>query len=774
MQPWMTFLNASLLIGSAAFAIPLVIHLLNRSRFKTVDWGAMMFIEDVLRANSRRIEWQRWLLLFLRCLIPICLALCMARPLLQSSTMLPYIQGGSPRATYLLIDNSLSMDATYQLPSEPSSSAFDLAKQNALSMIRSSSRNSRWAFDTLGSRAIDPAEFSSRDVQRQSAALDAIPNGFGSGDILVSLDRALSGLLKSTESQRRIIVLSDFQKSMCAKVDAMQLAAFRQRCESSPVPVSIHFVPVTQASTSTKSPFNFAVRVDKQTRSVVGIGQPWEMRLIVRNFGAEFAKGIRLILSIDGTAISSKSIDVPENAETQLELGLLFTEAGSHRIEVKLESEDAISSDNVTAWSVLALNTIPVLIVDPTLQDRKRSPESEYLHAALAPFSDSTEQRSNLFRVARAIPNDLSPERISQYQVIILANVPKLNDAIMVPLLDHVRSGGILAIFAGDRVEADWYNKRLGTVSINVDNSNSRSDLRCLPFLFDKLPQSIAPNQEGMKLRLDNFQHPAVSFLNDTRVGSLENLEVRGWYRLLPNSASEDDKAMRLLSLANGDILLAERAFGDGVILQCSTTGNDLWTNWPLRPIFLPMIQQLLLNSTPPIRWQINVETGKPLIPPSKLVLDWIAVTDGGRALLPDQEATGKSARPTLGRKSLLDNLEESPQKTVWQLPDGRKVEEDSILSDQPGTYSIDGLTEGSIYVAAQAPLVESDLEMESDDGLKSLADRLGATLVSSSDELVNLDSRGSQELWRWFLLSLLVLLFGELFLQRRLSGVAA
>jgi Aerotolerance regulator N-terminal/von Willebrand factor type A domain len=743
MQPWMTFLNASLLIGSAAFSIPLVIHLLNRSRFKTIDWGAMMFIEDVLRANSRRIEWQRWLLLFLRCLIPICLALCMARPLLQNSRLLPYIQGATPSATYLLIDNSLSMDTTYTRPSEPSLSAFELAKQDALGMIRSASRRSRWALDTLGSHSTGSIEFSSRDVERQTAAADALPRRAGSSDIVASLDRALSGLLKSTESQRQIIVLSDFQKSMCDKVDPNQLAAFRQRCESSPVPVSIYFAPVTPSSTSRKPPVNLTVRVDSQTRSVVGVGQPWEVRLIIRNFGTELASGIRLILSVDGTAISSKSLEVPGNAETQLEFGFSFTQDGSHRVEAKLENEDAILADNVAAWSVLALNTIPVLIVDPSLHDRKRSPESEYLSAALAPFTDSADQGSNFFRVTKANPSDLSIDRIRQHQIIILANVPKLTDSLVTPLLNHIHAGGILTIFAGDRIDTEWYNKRLGSLL----------DRRCLPFLFDKAPQSIDSNEEGLKLRRENFQHPAVSFLNDTRVGSLENLEVRSWYRLLPNSASDDDQVSRLLSLANGDTLMAERAFGDGVILQCATTGNDLWTNWPLRPIFLPLLQQLLLNSTPPIRWQMNVETGQPLSSPSRLVLDWIA----------DRRGEIES-----------DVVEDRLRGMVWQVPDGQKEEGDAIHSEQPGTYSIDGLSESLIYLSAQAPLVESDLEIVSDDGLKSLADRLGASILNSSDELVNLETHGSQELWRWFLLGLLLLLFGELFLQRRFSGVAA
>ncbi len=54
----MMFLNAILLAGAAAFAVPLIIHLLNRSKFKTMDWGAMIFLDDALKVNTRRIQWQ--------------------------------------------------------------------------------------------------------------------------------------------------------------------------------------------------------------------------------------------------------------------------------------------------------------------------------------------------------------------------------------------------------------------------------------------------------------------------------------------------------------------------------------------------------------------------------------------------------------------------------------------------------------------------------------------------------------------------------------------
>ena len=78
----MTFLNAILLFGAAATLIPLIIHLLNRRRFRVVRWGAMQFLDAALQTNRRRIQWQQIALLALRMAIPIFLAVAMARPVL--------------------------------------------------------------------------------------------------------------------------------------------------------------------------------------------------------------------------------------------------------------------------------------------------------------------------------------------------------------------------------------------------------------------------------------------------------------------------------------------------------------------------------------------------------------------------------------------------------------------------------------------------------------------------------------------------------------------
>ena len=53
----MTLLNGLLAFGAAAFTIPLIIHLLHRSRYQTVDWGAMHLLQSSRNLNSRRLQW---------------------------------------------------------------------------------------------------------------------------------------------------------------------------------------------------------------------------------------------------------------------------------------------------------------------------------------------------------------------------------------------------------------------------------------------------------------------------------------------------------------------------------------------------------------------------------------------------------------------------------------------------------------------------------------------------------------------------------------------
>src|SRR5438045_9100998 len=80
------FFAAGLLLAS----VPIIIHILNRRRFKTVNWAAMEFLLRALKRNRRRLRFEQWLLLAVRCLVLTFLGLARGRPMGCSDTTLAY------------------------------------------------------------------------------------------------------------------------------------------------------------------------------------------------------------------------------------------------------------------------------------------------------------------------------------------------------------------------------------------------------------------------------------------------------------------------------------------------------------------------------------------------------------------------------------------------------------------------------------------------------------------------------------------------------------
>src|SRR5215468_5273720 len=78
------FFAAGILLAS----IPIIIHILNRRRFKTVNWAAMEFLLRALRRNRRRLRFEQWLLLAVRCMVLFLLGLALARPMGCTDTTL--------------------------------------------------------------------------------------------------------------------------------------------------------------------------------------------------------------------------------------------------------------------------------------------------------------------------------------------------------------------------------------------------------------------------------------------------------------------------------------------------------------------------------------------------------------------------------------------------------------------------------------------------------------------------------------------------------------
>lgn len=90
----MTFLNASLLLGLVAAAIPVVVHLISRREPRRIVFPATRFIQQRLEANRSRLKIRRWWLLAMRILALVALAFALARPMIAASIAPGWLAAG--------------------------------------------------------------------------------------------------------------------------------------------------------------------------------------------------------------------------------------------------------------------------------------------------------------------------------------------------------------------------------------------------------------------------------------------------------------------------------------------------------------------------------------------------------------------------------------------------------------------------------------------------------------------------------------------------------
>src|SRR4051794_17809541 len=102
------FANYPLIWGLGAASLPIIIHLLNRRKFREMRWAAMRFLLEAIRKNSRRIRIEQWILLAVRTLLIILVVLAMAKPYLESLGALPILAGQRTHRG-LVLDGSLSL-----------------------------------------------------------------------------------------------------------------------------------------------------------------------------------------------------------------------------------------------------------------------------------------------------------------------------------------------------------------------------------------------------------------------------------------------------------------------------------------------------------------------------------------------------------------------------------------------------------------------------------------------------------------------------------------
>ena len=107
----MTFLNPLALIGLLAAAIPIMLHLLNLRKLRTIEFSTLDFLKELQKTRIRRLKLRQLLLLILRTLLVLLVVLAFSRPTLKG-THIRSLGSHAKTSAVFMIDDSYSMTAS--------------------------------------------------------------------------------------------------------------------------------------------------------------------------------------------------------------------------------------------------------------------------------------------------------------------------------------------------------------------------------------------------------------------------------------------------------------------------------------------------------------------------------------------------------------------------------------------------------------------------------------------------------------------------------------
>ena len=730
----MDFRNKILLLGALAFLIPLMIHLLNRRRLKVVHWGAMHLLEEIVRQKRRRVKIENWLLLLLRILLPILLALCLARPVL---TKIRSFMGSQKSSAVILLDDSYSM-------------GFGEADSRAVEAVSGILQRLPEGSDTqvvfMGSGSGTLFDDPTTDPKIVEEALGA-REGFGdAAEVTRALRDAGAALSEMDNGAREVIIVSDFQKrDWTAEARSRETAL--AELEGMDVPPEITLMPV-----GAPDPENLAITSVQPSSLIVGVNQEFVLRVDLQNFGKRPRSGLPVELLADGEVVDSKTLKVAAGGLGQAIFRHTFESPGAHAIEVRAGT-DAIPEDNEFHLALDVRDKIGVCIADGDWSDRPLESESSFLELALRPFaSTGSEDLSDLVEINRVRDRDLQKYHYEKGQVLILANVEKFEGN----RLGEVRSwvhdlGGTVLVFPGDEVDVNYYNEAL------YEPGNFRG---IFPARIGSLEQ--ARNAGGPARVHDGiFGHPALAYFNNPGTGDFSAIRFHTWYRLeIPERPAgqaprENDPppANVLMRFDTGDPLLIEQSYGRGRVLTAAVPCDADWGNFPAQPLFLPFTQRLVSYMASASQPSINLGVGQALrcLPGE----DWrgnevVVVDPGGVQHEVELEDHG-------GRRTAQFTATAKPGAYTALAKDaGEKA--------RPQIFAVNYARE------------ESDPEPLDATAIEELAEEMGARVARGIEAYAQLDRnrRFGQEIWKPVLWALLIFLFGEIFLQQWLGRARA
>jgi uncharacterized membrane protein len=728
-----TFLNAWFLIGVLAAAIPLLIHLSRSRRTKKMRFSTTRFFTDQFLRSYRMSRLKEIFLLLCRMALCALLALALAKPLLLPKGQSFFIRGS--RCVVLVVDNSASMGYI-----EDGETLLDRARDAARDLLGGLGQGDTASVVLAGRRADGPEVLftePSRDVADVRQAVESLAAAPLGTDLSGAVARAEALAQASKADSKEVYILSDLQDS------GWDLEPGDTPPQASS-DVLFFFVRVRP-----KKVANVAVTALQYGAARPMVGVPFAIRPHLAVQGDQ-TSSCNVSLYVDGQKVGERCVDrnragrwvMPRFYHT-------FATGGWHSGHVAVQ-DDALSLDNRRYFAFEVLDSVKVLAVDGAPSEVPRLDELFFLKAAL---TAGPEGKAPVQLDVVGTP-DLANTELTKYPLVIVANAESLPAPAVEKLEEYVDRGGSLLVFLGDRVNGPLYNQQLtGTNHLHGG---------LLPGTLTKVEGNPAA-EEGFAFVGDvDHDHPALAAFEDPKFANLATVSFKALWGLDPGTSAV------LMRTNNGLPLLCEKAFGKGRVALFTSTCDRDWTNFPVRPAYLPWLHRLVgYLAQEPLGRQSFYATGDRLLLP-------VSAAEGLPQLLV------KKPDGTTGRPVTTDDQEhplafaDTGQAGVYTLL-GEKKEKSPLFAVNLDGYESDLTYLDDVLADREDGKQYSSREEKVQAGLRGLLPGRPAELITYVDDPaqvsdIALGARRGIKLWDIVLLVVLAIALFEPWLANRIS----
>ncbi|QEL18211.1 BatA domain-containing protein [Limnoglobus roseus] len=592
----MGFLSPWLLLGGLAVSVPLVLHFFYRARYRKLPWAAMTFLKQSIEQTSRRLRFQEFVLLLLRCAALLLLALALARPTFSGATA-----GGRGESVdaIFIFDTSYSMTAR-----DGEKTRLERAKDAAATILDNLPGNSTIQIIGCADRAVELGPQSPRNLdQARQIVANLEPTALAT-DLLPGLTEAYAGLDRGAGTNKEVYVFTDMHKLGWDR----QSAAIRGKCEELKQRATLLLVRCGNPERPIR---NVGITSITYPNDIPHTGTRMPCAVLLRNTGKESVRNVTVALEVDGKQQEKESETVPEIAPGQafpVNLTAKLDAAGPRVLTATVTGDD-LPGDNRLDRIVSVRETVRVVIVDgrPDFRDPKES-AGHYVRNAILPVKSS--DVDNYFIRVEAVPADeAGPALLGNCDVCFLLDVPASNaDRPGIPglsrefvdrLSEFVKSGGGLIIGSGENIVPARYNQILGSGGVNL----LPFDLEGVSLTTPEKPFKIAPETTDVPSYLERFQQePFRTVTADADLSKVLNVKPAATGRVL-------------MRLADQKPFLCSRTVGDGEVIFIAGSMDDKWGNWPSKTgSFLSFIDMTLTHFSSKAARGANVTAGDPIV----------------------------------------------------------------------------------------------------------------------------------------------------------------